>query len=380
MTINFKKTFLIKSVSLILNRIHSQITNRKDYKKIKRSNLFDNDYYLRNNNDVLLSGIDPVWHYLLYGGFEGRNPSFKFNSQRYLEIYDDVKDNGMNPLLHYLKFGIFENRDIFDEAGKKIKYNKFKGGSRFTDISKLPEWIYIRGFNETTVSLKSHFNELHEIFNENEIFTSILPMKGTELKRYTDILIYSFIKANIKQGARILEIGGGHSRVLAALSSDYECWNLDKFEGIGNGPVELPLNCGFKIVEDYIGNFNQELKNGYFDFVFSNSVFEHIPEDVDIYSNIIEDISRLLSIEGITLHTIDCLLKSDNKIKMPPIIDFIKNTVKGCLPILNIIELYSKDKLFVMEKESYDLYWKSICNLPYEEFGKPFSVNLLWKK
>lgn len=377
---NFKKTNIIKSVSFVLNWFQNQVTNKKDYIKIKRSNLFNSEYYLRNNEDVLLAGIDPVLHYLLYGGFEGRNPSSKFNSYKYLEMNNDVKENGINPLLHYLKYGIFENREIFDDKGKIIKINDINRGKSYTDTSRLPEWIYIKGFHETTVSLKPHFLELHKIFNDQEIFTSILPMKGTELKRYTDILLYSFIIANFKKGARILEIGGGQSRVLAALSSDYECWNLDKFEGIGNGPVELPVNFGFKIVKDYIGNFNNELKDGYFDLIFSTSVFEHLPENIDLYTNIIKDISRLLSNDGITLHTIDCLLKNENKIKMHPIIGFIENNINGCLPILNIRELYLNDELFVMEKESYDLYWKSICKLPYEEFGKPFSVNLLWGK
>jgi GR25 family glycosyltransferase involved in LPS biosynthesis len=78
---------------------------------IKQSNLFDKKYYLQNNPDVKSSGMSAFKHYLLFGGFEGRNPSDKFNSKFYLDTYPDVLKSGMNPLVHFLDFGINENRN-----------------------------------------------------------------------------------------------------------------------------------------------------------------------------------------------------------------------------------------------------------------------------
>ncbi|MCX6082401.1 MAG: glycosyltransferase [Chloroflexi bacterium] len=72
---------------------------------IKSSDLFDEPYYLTNNPDVALSKVDPGYHYLLFGGFEGRNPSPNFCSAWYLTTYVDVKKTGMNPLVHYLSYG-----------------------------------------------------------------------------------------------------------------------------------------------------------------------------------------------------------------------------------------------------------------------------------
>jgi hypothetical protein len=77
---------------------------------IKRSGFFSESYYLKNNPDVAKSGMNPARHYLLYGGFEGRNPSEKFDSSFYLEQNPDVKASGMNPLLHYIRFGKNEQR------------------------------------------------------------------------------------------------------------------------------------------------------------------------------------------------------------------------------------------------------------------------------
>jgi hypothetical protein len=79
---------------------------------IKASSLFDEDYYLSQYPDVGASGIKPETHYVLHGGFEGRNPSADFDTSFYLEQYPDVKDSGMNPLLHYLLYGKNEDRLI----------------------------------------------------------------------------------------------------------------------------------------------------------------------------------------------------------------------------------------------------------------------------
>jgi len=49
----------------------------------------------------------------------------------------------------------------------------------------------------------------------------------------------------------IAEVGGGNSRVLEKLSINNECWNIDKFEGVGNGPKGIKANNKVKIVKSY---------------------------------------------------------------------------------------------------------------------------------
>ena len=77
---------------------------------ILSSGLFEVIYYLRLYPDVRDSGVDPVIHYLDFGGVEGRNPSPEFDSTWYLDRYPDVRAAGINPLLHYLRFGRQEGR------------------------------------------------------------------------------------------------------------------------------------------------------------------------------------------------------------------------------------------------------------------------------
>jgi hypothetical protein len=94
----------------ILRRYAQYKAIRTETRPIRKSSLFDRSFYLEQNPDVRASGMDPAFHYLRHGGFEGRNPSPLFDSQFYLEQYPDVKASGMNPLWHYEIHGKAENR------------------------------------------------------------------------------------------------------------------------------------------------------------------------------------------------------------------------------------------------------------------------------
>ena len=79
---------------------------------LKTSGLFDEEWYLAENEDVAKEGTDPVEHFIRHGAAEGRNPSPAFNLRQYLEINPDVAAAGMNPLIHFVKFGKAEGRSI----------------------------------------------------------------------------------------------------------------------------------------------------------------------------------------------------------------------------------------------------------------------------
>lgn len=80
--------------------------------KIKASECFDAIYYGTHNSDVSASKMLPEIHYVLYGAYEGRNPSLKFNSINYISKYHDVAGWGGIPLIHYIEYGAAENRDM----------------------------------------------------------------------------------------------------------------------------------------------------------------------------------------------------------------------------------------------------------------------------
>ncbi len=69
------------------------------------SDLFDPEWYLRTYPDVASSGLDPAFHYLVYGGKEGRHPGPRFDSKYYVQNNPGVDESGLNPLVHYLLRG-----------------------------------------------------------------------------------------------------------------------------------------------------------------------------------------------------------------------------------------------------------------------------------
>lgn len=107
--LTFMKSLVTKA-SPTLTGYLDEISIKRQIRQIRSSQYFDEEYYLSQHADVRHSGMDPARHYLLFGGFESRNPSEGFDSKYYLEQHEDVKISGLNPLLHYVLFGQKEKR------------------------------------------------------------------------------------------------------------------------------------------------------------------------------------------------------------------------------------------------------------------------------
>lgn len=93
----------------------------EDLDLIRSSGLFNQAWYLENNKDVAKEKIDPLRHYLLFGGFEGRDPGPLFSSSDYLDAYHDVKASRINPLVHYLKYGKSEGREALPGTFQTVR-------------------------------------------------------------------------------------------------------------------------------------------------------------------------------------------------------------------------------------------------------------------
>ena len=77
-----------------------------DYGAIRRSGLFDPEYYLATYPDVADRNLDPLVHYLEEGARQGRNPHPDFDSAFYLEQCRQRGEQPQNPLIHYLRLGM----------------------------------------------------------------------------------------------------------------------------------------------------------------------------------------------------------------------------------------------------------------------------------
>lgn len=111
---NNRQTTQVKSPNKGLRHTAmAYLESRKHIKLIRQSDLFDPKWYIEAYPDLASSKkatANPIWHYVNFGGFEGRNPSDKFSSTWYLAQNPDVAREGTNPLVHYILNGESEGR------------------------------------------------------------------------------------------------------------------------------------------------------------------------------------------------------------------------------------------------------------------------------
>ncbi len=90
----------------VAEHIRREVVLWSGLRQIRRSSLFDAEYYLANNPDVRIVGVDPAEHYLIHGWRECRDPSAAFSTSQYLLDNPGVARAGVNPLVHFLQHGV----------------------------------------------------------------------------------------------------------------------------------------------------------------------------------------------------------------------------------------------------------------------------------
>jgi hypothetical protein len=72
---------------------------------IRKSGLFDPQFYLERNNDVATSQFEPFYHYVTFGADENRAPSHRFDPSFYKSQCAMLGLSPKNCLMHYLTEG-----------------------------------------------------------------------------------------------------------------------------------------------------------------------------------------------------------------------------------------------------------------------------------
>jgi len=279
-------------------------------------------------------------------------------------------ENYFLKILAQIKYFIKWMHLIFDGWVGRIFYRQ----SSLDELSKMPHKpIAIDSFEKILYSKHSHFTS----FLANPRHRKQSPAT-CDLKIYQDALVYTFILDNFPPGSKLLEIGGGESRIISALKGSFEIWNLDKLEGEGYGPKSLLIGDGFYLIKDYIGGFSTSLPDNYFDLVFSISTLEHIPDDSRTIDAVIHDIQRLLKPGGYSLHCIDSLLFED-RYCVHKIVQSLYSREIINFPLVTFDTLRADDDVWLLSKYAYYTRWYPIVRKPIKQFGYPFSINILWQ-
>lgn len=127
------------------------------------------------------------------------------------------------------------------------------------------------------------------------------------LKTWQDTAVYEHLR-KVKD-KKIAEIGGGNSRILRQLSKNNMCVNVDKLLGADGGPKGDPNIPNVRTVSAFMGESSPELQNNSFDFVFSVSVIEHVP-NIGMTA-FMDDVVRIMKPGGLSFHAIDLYLANE---------------------------------------------------------------------
>jgi GT2 family glycosyltransferase len=175
----------------------------RDYKIIKKSGLFDEEYYLRAYPDVRKADIDPLWHFVKYGWREGRNPSKDFDLNYYLTIYPDVKEAGINPVVHYVimnrkKIKILGQKEHkFFKLVKKFFFFLFNFGPKETFFRVKKKLIHFKN-KSYNINLNTDIKEENITKNE-KIVANIFNLFERNLKTYNFRNEYELMKSKINE-------------------------------------------------------------------------------------------------------------------------------------------------------------------------------------
>lgn len=398
--------------------------NYKEINSLKKSGLFWRKWYLEQYPDVRDTGVDPLLHYIMHSLDELRNPNPLFNTAWYVDSYPDVLNFNGSPLFHYIKHGSEEKRDPHPDFSTTYYVNQY---SDVEAAGVLPLWHYLRygilesrhatydvvdeeleeyqsisdtrghaiGDNDNINRSKTNYDALSEKWHNDFAISQLAHWRlfkneglalrmdsepeTSDLKAYQDLFAAYYIRNHVPTGSKILEVGGGHSRVIQFFQNDYEFWNVDKLEGCGNGPTtDFGVKC--VTIRDYMGNFNPDIPNDYFDFVFSISVLEHLPqEDEGLFENVANDLDRVLKKSGQSLHLFDIVSKPHGIWAHPFTFYMLKRLGMPKWDYWKA-KIENSSGVYYMTQEAYENGWEQVTGKNYYEFGKPMSFNLLWIK
>jgi glycosyltransferase involved in cell wall biosynthesis len=119
---------------------------------------FDSEFYFEKYSDHCKSKEEALEHFLSFGSAQGFNPCAWFSVSSYVTAYPDVANSEMNPFLHYLLFGKNEGRHIYNEELQNIQEKNNE------DISNLEEGE--DGCRILTEYNSENFNDIMEHFDE----------------------------------------------------------------------------------------------------------------------------------------------------------------------------------------------------------------------
>ncbi len=207
--------------------------------------------------------------------------------------------------------------------------------------------------------------ELYSLFDNQVIGSGLRQLKHLQRPWVLNQIINFF--GNQIREKKILEIGAGFDYSASNLSTKFgaDVYNLDKYENEWNSRSGKTFqdcvneNPHVKYIFGLAGYpIEHKIADTTFDCIFSTSVLEHAPKDhIDA---VLEDIDRMLKINGIQVHAIDFLVDRGDDQLMSYLNYFKKYLIEADhtkLDGMNLGTIRSNPDTFYETPEIVKLYW-----------------------
>jgi len=160
----------------------------EDYNLIKKSDLFDDNFYLTEYQDIKKAQIDPLYHWIKVGVNENRRPNFYFDTTYYKKNNNDVVKSYMNPLKHWILYGCNEGRfpnEFFDP----VYYIKSNPNLFQLNINPLKHWIKFGLYEGKIPNDDVFFYEKYKVPKRDNLLILISHNIGGGLSQYVANLL-----------------------------------------------------------------------------------------------------------------------------------------------------------------------------------------------
>lgn len=188
------------NLSLVLGELIRELSA---YIAVYRRGLFDQQYYLRSNPDLVNKVSSPFLHYMRHGWREGRNPSAFFDTDFYNKRYNPK----CNPLIDLLNCGEIRFTRPFPELGSS-KASEFK--KRVFLVSEFTHEI-IEAINKLDSEATVLEMDLADIFTKQSSLSDFDVAFVLRSAEHLKPLFYSYEQAFI-QGIALLGVEGSFDR------------------------------------------------------------------------------------------------------------------------------------------------------------------------
>ncbi|MBK6770940.1 MAG: hypothetical protein IPG78_02105 [Ignavibacteria bacterium] len=185
--------------------------------------------------------------------------------------------------------------EIDTESFSELKTDKINGNNHTVEK--------INPLNREDFLPFAYSRNSHIIFFQNKHCDELLYGRRIEswdydLNTYQNLYAYSFIKDNISEGARILEIGKKDDYIINHFKHQRECYRIENAESLAKNDKDL---INISLIKDNHGNETKGVPEDHFDFIFSKSGFDNINTDEQGHNNILNNLNKMLKPSGYAL-------------------------------------------------------------------------------